>query len=79
MPRPHTERVNKEKLRAQKGFLTLGYSMIAFFHFNEFMILLFTILTLLSLPAILLFHSYTTEHQTDWFMRHLELGNMGFA
>jgi hypothetical protein len=54
-------RIKVAKQKADKGFLTLGYGFVAYFSFMEFMILLFTILTLLSGPSI---YYYMTFRET---------------
>lgn len=52
---------------------------MAFFDFYEWNIMIFTLLTLLALPSLFVFYSYSTEAHGTYFFSKLELGNMGFA
>lgn len=70
------ERIEREIHWSQKGLMTLGYGVNAFFKFNVYMIILMSILTLLSIPSIIYFFSHNHSDQFFW---KLELGNLGFA
>ena len=47
----------KEK-RAKKGFMKLGYGTVAFFNFQEYMIILFFLLVLIVAPNLWMFNEF---------------------
>lgn len=73
-------RVRSQKAKAKKGFLTLGYGFIAYFDFMEFMIVLFTALTLLAIPSMYYYVNYRDigEDNVPW-INMLQMGNLGYS
>jgi hypothetical protein len=73
-------RIKVAKQKADKGFLTLGYGFVAYFSFMEFMIMLFTILTLLSGPSI---YYYMTFRETNGIkvgvLDKFNMSNLGYS
>ena len=47
----------KEK-RAKKGFMKLGYGTVAFFNFQEYMLILFLLLVLIVAPNFWMFNEF---------------------
>ncbi|CAI2372771.1 unnamed protein product [Moneuplotes crassus] len=77
------ERYNKirtQKMKAKKGFLTLGYGFVAYFNFLEFIILIFTALTLLSLPSFYFYWNFReVQDENIGWMNKLSMGNLGYS
>lgn len=74
--------IEAAKVKAKKGFLSLGYGMVAYFSFYEWMIVLLTLMTLLSIPSMWAF-SHSSENQFQdqrkYFLSYYNLGNFGFS
>ena len=73
-------KIRTQKMKSKKGFLTLGYGFVAYFNFLEFIILIFTALTILSLPSMYFFWNYRdTQDQNIGWMNKLGMGNLGYS
>jgi hypothetical protein len=73
-------RIKIAKQKENKGFLTLGYGFVAYFSFMEFMIVLFTILTVLSAPSIYYYMTFRDTKGTKvGFLDHFSMGNLGYS
>jgi hypothetical protein len=61
-------------------YLTLGFGMVAYFSMLKALILMFSIFTLLVLPVISIYGSYTGLESGDNYAKSkYSLGNMGFS
>lgn len=76
--------IDAAKRKANRGFSKLGYGMIAYFNFYEYLILLFFVMTLLTLPSMYLFSTtqkgnqeYTDQRQGRLFKYNM--GSYGFS
>lgn len=68
------------KDKSKMGFLNLGYGFVTYFSFMEFMILLFTILTFLSLPSLYYFLTFRQNPNTQaGLMDKFSLANLGYS
>jgi hypothetical protein len=73
-------KIRTQKLKSKKGFLTLGYGFVAYFNFLEFIILIFSALTVLSLPSMYFFWNYRdADSENISWMTKLQMGNLGYS
>jgi hypothetical protein len=73
-------KIQTQKEKSKKGFLTLGYGFVAYFKFFEFTIIIFTILTLLALPSMYFYWNYRDQEDENFgWMNKLQMGNLGYS
>ncbi|CAI2373992.1 unnamed protein product [Moneuplotes crassus] len=74
------ERIVAAKNKSKMGFLSLGYGFVAYFSFMEFMIILFSIMTLLSLPSLYYFITFRKTPNTQaGLLDKFSLANLGYS
>ena len=68
------------KWKSKKGFWTLGYGFVAYFTFLELMVLLFTVLTILSIPSLYYYITFRGSSKGNKSMLDtFHMGNLGYA
>jgi hypothetical protein len=73
-------RIELTKLKSRKGFLTLGYAFVAYFSFLEWLIVIFTALTLLSLPSLYYYMTFRKDMKEDMgLLGTYSMGNLGYV
>lgn len=71
------ENMRVKKQKAKKDFSVLGYGTTAYFDFHVYLIYLFFVLTVISIPLMAFYANYETSDLPS--INKLQLGNLGFA
>jgi hypothetical protein len=72
--------VKKQKKKANKNFMGLGFGTIAYFDIHFQLAVIFALMLLLALPSMYLFAYYKHGNRHyDGLMHSIMIGNLGFS
>ena len=75
-----TEWVDRQKKKADKSFMNLGFGTIAYFDIHFQLAVIFAIMLLISIPSLYLFAFYVNGNRHyDGLLHSIMIGNLGFS